>query len=67
MATYLDGVGAHLGGRGAAVEVARLVGVALDVPQPPRQVGVVPEVGLEGDGGGCWAQGHTDGWGQTQT
>lgn len=30
--TYLDDVGAHLGGRGATVEVGWLVGVTLDVP-----------------------------------
>lgn len=50
---YLDDVRAHLGGRGAAVEEAGLVGAALGKTQPPWQVGVVQEVGMEGDGGGC--------------
>lgn len=58
--TYLDDVRAHLGSRGAAVEEAGLVGAALGKAQPPRQVGVVQEVGMEGDGGGCRAPGHTD-------
>lgn len=57
---YLDDVRAHLGGRGAAVEEAGLVGTALGETQPPWEVGVVQEVGMEGDGGGCRVGGHTD-------
>ena len=37
----------------------------LGAAQPPGQVGVIPETGMEGDGGGCWVPGRVDRRGDT--
>lgn len=41
------------------------MGPTLGAAQPPGQVGVIPEVGMEGDGGSSWVSGCTDRRGDT--
>lgn len=54
---YLNDLAPTIFWSGGAVEEARLVGAALGVAEPPRQVWVSLEVGMVGDwdsGGDIW-------------